>query len=124
MKKKVVLILVFLLFCSILLTGCDPIYPTGTLKVIKPGTLSAGSSVDIEIVYPNTGGSIVYDWKDQNIEIIKGEDIIAVSGLTITGIRKGTAQIKINVTTAITDDAYQSGNEERIYSTKLKIIVN
>ena len=84
MKKKVILILVFLLFWSIPLTGCDPIYPTGTLKVVKPGTLSPGSSVDIEIIYPNSGGSIVCGWKDQNIEIIKGEDIIAVSGLTIT----------------------------------------
>ena len=107
-----------------MLTGCDPIYPTGTLKVVKPRTLSQGSSVDIEIIYPNTGGSIVYDWKDQNIEIIKGEEFIAVSGLTITGISKGTAQIKVNVTTVISDDASQNGYEERVYTTKLKITVN
>jgi hypothetical protein len=124
MKKKVILILIFLLFWSILLTGCDPEYPPGTLKVVEPGTLSAGSSVDIEIIYPYSGGSYVLGWKDQNIEIIKGEDIIAVSGLTITGIKKGNAQIKVNVTTVLSDVAYQTGYEDRIYSIKLKITVN
>jgi hypothetical protein len=124
MKKKVILMLVFLLFWSILLTGCDPMYPPGTLKVVKPGTLSPGSSIDIEIIYPDSGGSYVLDWKDQNIEIIKGEDIITVSGLTITGIKKGTAKIKVNVTTVLSDVAYQTGYEDRIYSTELKITVN
>jgi hypothetical protein len=48
---------------------------------------------------------------------------IAVSGLTITGISKGTAQIKVSATTAITDDASQSGYEEKIYSAEIKITV-
>jgi hypothetical protein len=122
MKKKVILILVFLLFLSIPLTGCDPIYPIDKLKVVEPGTLSPGSSVDIEIIYPISGGSVVGGWKDQNIEIIKGEDIIAVSGLTITGISKGTAKIKVSATTVIRVGFEEY--KERIYSTELKITVN
>jgi hypothetical protein len=118
MKKKVILILVFLLFLSIPLTGCDPIYPIGTLKVVKPGTISPGSSVDIEIIYP-PNSIRVGGWKNQNIEIIKGDDIVAVSGLTITGISKGTAKIKVSATTVVPE-----GYEEKIYSTELKITVN
>jgi len=123
MKKENILILALLLFCSIVFISCDPIYPPGNLMVVKIEPLSQGSSVDVEIIYPNTGGSVVLEWKEQNIEIMDGEDIIAISGFTITGISRGTARIKVNATTVISDEAAERGYEERIYSTEFRITV-
>ena len=123
MKKENILILALLLFCSIVFISCDPIYPPGNLMVVKIEPLSQGSSVDVEIIYPNTGGSVVLEWKEQNIEIMDGEDIVAISGLTITGISRGTARIKVNATTVISDEAAERGYEERIYSTEFRITV-
>lgn len=122
MKRSAILI-VSLLICLCMIISCDPIYPPGELKVEKIGTLSRGASVDIEIVYPNTGGSIVQDWKDQCAEIISGGDIVSVSGLTVTGLKSGTAVIKVSATTVITEGASGSGYEERVYSTEIEINV-
>ena len=123
MKKKVIAFVSFLLICFIMLTSCDPIYPTDALKIAKMEPIAQGSSVDIEIIYPNTGGSVVLDWKDQRVEIVDGSDIVAVSDLTITGLKPGTALIKVSATTVLSDEASQSGYEERIYSTEVEIEV-
>ncbi len=123
MQKRVFLSAVLLLVCLGILTGCDPIYPTGKLRVAKIEPLSQETSVDIEIVYPNTGGSIVLDWKEQSIKIINGEDVISISGLTITGLKSGTALIKVSATTVLSDEASKSGYEEKVYSTEVEITV-
>lgn len=124
MKKRGVL-LVSLLICLSMLISCDPIYPypTGELKVAKIAPITQGSSIEIEIVYPNIGGSIVLDWKDQCAEIISGEDIVAVSGLTITELKPGIAIIKVSATTVLTDGAYQAGDAEQTYTTEVEIRV-
>lgn len=79
------------------MTGCDPIYPTGELRVEKMQPLSQGASMNIEIIYPSTEGTLGYvlGWKEQCVEIISGDDIISVSGLTITGLKSGVASIKV-----------------------------
>lgn len=105
------------------MTGCDPIYPTGELRVEKMQPLSQGASMNIEIIYPNTGGSIVLGWKEQYVEIISGDDIISVSGLTITGLKSGVASIKVSATTIISDEDIASGHEEKVYSVVTEVKV-
>ena len=105
------------------MTGCDPIYPTGELRVEKMQPLSQGASMNIEIIYPNTGGSIVLGWKEQYVEIISGDDIISVSGLTITGLKSGVASIKVSATTVISDEDIASGHEEKVYSVVTEVKV-
>lgn len=121
--KQELLSLVLILIRLCTLTGCDPIYPTGKLKVERIEPLSHGSSVDVEIIYPNTGSKIVLGWKDQNIEIISGDGIIAISGLSITGLESGTAVIQVNATTSISDEARNSGNEDTVYSGQIEVKV-
>ena len=123
MKKSVLLSVILLLIGLCILTGCDPIYPTGKLGVAKIDSLSQGDSVNIEIIYPNTGGSIVLDWKYQNAEIVDGNEIVAVSGLTITGLKPGTARIRVSATTVISDEAASAGREEKVYSTEIEVKV-
>lgn len=116
--KKTVIMATIMMFCLSILVGCDPIYPPGELRVTKIAPLSQGDNINIEIIYPNNGGSIVLGWEYQNIEIISGDDIVAVSGLSLTGIKPGTAIIKVNATTIISEEAAESGYEEKVYSTR------
>lgn len=112
-----------LLFFLCILTGCDPIYPIGSLKTTEIKSISKGETVNFEITYPNIGGSIVTGWKEQSVEIISGDDIVAVSGLSVTGIKTGTAVLKINAATVISEEAAEEGYKEKIYSTEVKITV-
>ena len=122
MRRRALSAISLLLFLSIL-TGCDPIYPIGTLKITEIESVPKGNTVNFEIIYPNTGGSIVTGWKEQNVEIINGDDIVAVSGFSITGKKSGTAVLRIYATTIISDEAVKAGYKEKIYSTEVKIIV-
>ena len=65
----------------------------------------------------------VLDWKDQSVEVLKGEDIIDVSDLTITGLKPGKALIKVNATTVISEEAAQQGYDEKVYSTEVELRV-
>ena len=121
MKKSICFMFVFLFMCVGTLTGCDPMYPSGNIKVANVQTLTTGVSVEIEIVYPNTGGSRVRGWKDQMAEIINRDEIVALSGLSVAGLKPGTALIKISATTVLSDEGL--GWEERIYSTEIEIKV-
>ena len=104
-------------------TGCDPVYPSGKLKVEQIGPLSQGVSVDIKIIYPNTGGSIVLGWKNQNVEIIDGNEIVAIDGLTVTGLKPGTARIKVSATTVISEESAAAGRKEKVYSAEINVEV-
>ena len=119
MKKRMFFSAIFLLFCLIVLTGCDPVFPQGTISIVPLETLSQGTTVDIEIIYPPPPGSIVFSWKEQNIEILKGIDIVTVSGLSITGLKPGIALIKVNATAYCSPGRQQ----ESIYSTEIEIKV-
>ncbi len=123
MRKRVIWIVTLLLTGVCIMTGCDPIYPTGELRVEKMQPLSQGASMNIEIIYPNTGGSIVLGWKEQYVEIISGDDIISVSGLTITGLKSGVASIKVSATTVISDESFAAGYEEKVYSVVTEVKV-
>lgn len=123
MRKRVIWIVTLLLTGVCIMTGCDPIYPTGELRVEKMQPLSQGASMNIEIIYPNTGGSIVLGWKEQCVEIISGDDIISVSGLTITGLKSGVASIKVSATTIISDESFAAGYEEKVYSVVTEVKV-
>lgn len=123
MRKRVIWIVTLLLTGVCIMTGCDPIYPTGELRVEKMQPLSQGASMNIEIIYPNTGGSIVLGWKEQYVEIISGDDIISVSGLTITGLKSSVASIKVSATTIISDEDIASGHEEKVYSVVTEVKV-
>ena len=122
MKIKLRLLAVLLPVLLILLAGCDPIYPLGNIKVEKIKDLSPGESIEIQITYP-TGGLCVIDWKDQNIEIVDGDDIISADGLTLTALRPGVATIKVNATTVLDEHAINDGYEERVYSTEMMVTV-
>lgn len=106
-----------------MLNSCDPVYPPGNLKIKKMDSLLQGSSADIEIIYPNIGGSIVLDWKEQSVEIISGADIVVVSDFTITGLKLGIALIRVSATTIISDEASKQGYKERVYSTEIEVEV-
>ena len=123
MQKRVLLSIVILLMGVSILSGCEPIYPLGNIKVEEIEPLSQGTSVNIDIIYPYIGDTWVVGWKDQNIEIIEGDDIVTVSDLTVTGVKPGDAFIKVNATTVMYNDAVKSDDEERVYSTKVKITV-
>ena len=121
MKKiKLFLLVIVLTF----VVACDPIYPS-RIRVKKISPIGVGTSVDIEIDYPGLEGCcyVVSGWKNQNVEIIDGNDIIAVDGLTLTGLKEGKAKIKINVTTEIYEDKIAYGYEERIYSVEMTVKV-
>lgn len=62
-------------------------------------------------------------WKDQRIDIIQGEDIVTVSDLSVTGIKTGTALIRVSATTVISDEARESGYNEKEYWTEAEITV-
>ncbi len=123
MRKNILLTVILFVLCFCLLAGCDSQYPLGKMKLEKLQTISKGDSVDVSIIYPNTGGTIVLGWKNQNIEILSGEDIISVSGLSITGMKSGTALVKVNATTDISDEMKAAGNKEKVYSIETKITV-
>lgn len=93
------------------------------LQIEKIEDLSIGESVEIKISYPNSGGSIVIGWKDQTVEIIEGAEIIEISGLTVKGLKAGTAVIRVSATTVISEIALEQGEEEKIYSTTAQITV-
>jgi hypothetical protein len=71
-KKKKSMKCTLLLVLLLTVIGCDSIYPIGRLRVLKPGKMKPNDTVQIEILYPNTGGTIVEDWKDHCTEIISG----------------------------------------------------
>ncbi len=123
MKIKSVLIVSFVFLCLCVLVGCDPTYPPGKLKVANIDPISQGETITIDIIYPNEGGTIVFGWKDQNVEILSGGEFLSVSGLSITGITTGSASIRVNATTVISDEAAKSGYEEKVYSIVLTITV-
>lgn len=93
------------------------------MKVKRIKSLIQGSSADIEIIYPNIGGSIVLGWKEQSVEIISGTDIVAVADFTITGLKSGIALIRVSATTIISDNAYELGYKEKVYFTEIEVEV-
>ncbi len=97
MKRTVVTVLI-LLFCLSVFAGCDPVLPTENISAdYAPKPLTQGSSADIEIIYPDTADTPIVKWTDQKVEIVRGKDIVAVSGLTVTGLKPGKAVLKIEV---------------------------
>lgn len=66
---------------------------------------------------------VVQDWKEQSVEIISGADIVAVSDLTITGLKSGIALIRVSATTIISDEASKEGYKEKVYSTEIEVEV-
>lgn len=94
--KKAVFAILILLFCLSVFAGCDPVLPTENITATyEPKPLTPGATAEIGIVYPDTTGTPVVKWTDQKVEIIKGGDIVEVSGLTVTGLKPGKAVLKI-----------------------------
>ena len=136
MGKRILFTSILLLLCLSILVGCDPHYPMGRIKVARIKPMYQGDSIDIEISYPNRGGSKVIGWKDHNIEIVSGDDVIFVEGfiitealpdlriyndimtISVTGLKSGVAVIRVSSTTIISDEKVEAGGEERIYSTR------
>ena len=118
-KNRVYWLLIALV---ILLSGCDPKYPMGKLKIEKIPSMSIGESIEVKLIYPSDGMAVI-GWKDQQIEIMNNSNVIQVHDLTITAVKAGTATIKISATTILSDSAYRFGNEDRIYSVSAKVTV-
>ena len=96
--KKTIFVILVLLFCMSIFIGCDPVLPTDSIAAdYEPKPLVQGASANIEITYPDTTGTAIVGWTDQKIEIVKGDDIVQVSGLTITGLKPGKAVLQIEV---------------------------
>ena len=121
MKKAFFAILISL-FCLSILTGCDPVLPTENIvAVYEPKPLIQGNSADIKIIYPDTDGTPIVKWTDHRVEIIKGNDIVEVSGFTITGLKSGSALLKIEVKA---NCAYMGiVIDKPVFSTELEVVV-
>ncbi len=122
MKKRAILMGILVLFSLSMLAGCDPVLPTENIVAdYEPRPLIQGTSADIEIVYPNTDGTPIVKWTDQRVEIIKGNDIVEVSGLTITGLKSGKAVLKIEVKA---NCAYMGiVIDKPLFATELEVVV-
>jgi len=120
-KKKSVLFGVVVII-MVFLAGCDPKYPPGKLKTEPIHSIEVGESFEIKLIYP-AGGLFVIGWKNQRIEVIKNPEVISISGLTFTGLKSGSATIKITATTVLDEYSYQNGEKEVDYSVSAKIIV-
>ena len=112
-----------MVLCLFLLTGCDPKYPPGIIKIEQIHALDVGETIEIKIIYPYAGGSMVFGWKNQKIEVVKNPNVITVNDLKITGAETGTATIRVSATTVLSDGAYQDGEEDRVYSVLVKVTV-
>jgi len=106
-----------------LFSGCDSIYPTEQLKVEEIKTLSQGESADIELVYPDTGGTIVLKWRNESAEVIDGKDVVVLSGFTVKGVKPGIATIKVKAITVISEEARAEGYKEKEYCAEVKVNV-
>ena len=96
--KKTIFVILVLLFCMSIFIGCDPVLPTDNIAAdYEPKPLVQGASANIEITYPDTTGTAIVGWTDQTVELVKGDDIVQVSGLTITGLKPGKAVLQIEV---------------------------
>lgn len=96
--KKTFTTVILLAFCCAFFTGCDPVLPKENITAnYSPKPLTLGVSAHIEIIYPDTEGTSIVEWTDQSVEIVQGKDIVEVSGLTMTGLKPGTARLKIEV---------------------------
>ncbi|MBQ9468017.1 MAG: hypothetical protein IJU52_03320 [Clostridia bacterium] len=122
MKKGVVLSAVLLMIGMFLFCACDPVYPPGELKA-EAGPLTQGASDGIHITYPNIGGTVVCGWKNQNAEIIDGSDIVSIDGLTVTGLKPGTARIKVSAATVLSEVSAAEGYTEKVYSAEINVKV-
>ena len=116
MKKNMICLFGVLL----VLASCDPKYPLHNLKIGKVDPLQVGESVELQITYPDDWSAYVIGWKNTQVEILKGEDVILISGLIVTGVKSGKATIKVSATTILDEEC---GEEERLYSSTAKIIV-
>lgn len=98
MKKKYFIIAILLLLFLNILTACDPVLPTENIDAVyAPSPLIQGASAEINIIYPDTDGTAIVKWTGQSLEVISGDDIVDTSGLTITGLKPGTATLKVSV---------------------------
>lgn len=97
--KRVVALLVLILSGSSFLTGCDPVLPSENIQAVySPQPINLGGTAIVEIVYPETDGTAVVEWTDARIEILQGDDILEVSGLTLKGLKAGQAVLKVEAT--------------------------
>ncbi len=124
-KRKMRLFMIA--FCLISMTACDSDFPLKPLRVeYEPNPLPVGISTEVKITYPDDG-ILPIVWKNQNIKIVKGGDVLEVSGLTIKGIKPGTAVISVEAAAvpageepAIVRDETE---EEKKYTTKIEVKV-
>ncbi len=122
LKTRIGMITV-LLACLMIFVACDPVVPEGRIEAsLLPDTLNIGEIGIIEITYPDTEGTEVVSWSDQQIEIVSGEDIIEVDGLTIKGIEKGSAFVVVTVKAICERDGKIIEGPE--FATGLTITVN
>lgn len=96
--KKTFGITAILLILVCLLTACDPVLPADTIRVeLTPNPLPKGTSAEINIYYPPTDDTAIADWVNPRVEILEGDEIIAVSGLEVTALDPGRALLLVEV---------------------------
>lgn len=98
MNKMFICAVSFLLVCVGLLTACDPVLPAGNISAdYAPKPLPQGTTAEIELSYPDTTDTAVVGWNDPTVTIVSGEDVVKVSGRSITGLKTGTAVLRVEV---------------------------
>ena len=123
-KRYVSLNFVIIFLISILLFGCDSAYPQGKLRVKSPNKIKVGSFIEMKVIYPNTGGTLVSGWKDVEIEAVEGNELVEINNLNIQAVKEGKTKIEVRATTVLSDGAYEDGEEDRIYTalTEIEIV--
>lgn len=119
--KKIILLICSSL-CLVMLAGCDPAVGFhGKIKAdYEPKPLTQGSSANIVIDYLEFSH---LKWTNQNVEIIDGHDVVEVTGLTITGLKKGTALVKVEATAYTPVPVLFFIGADSVISTELEIVV-
>ena len=95
MKKTIIILCVFILLS---LSSCDPVLPNENISAeCTPNPLTVGETAEISVKYPDISNTAIKSWEQPNITIISGDDIVSVSGLSVTGLEKGKATLRIEV---------------------------
>lgn len=96
--KRVIFVCLSIITFLLFVTSCDPVLPDESIEVVcSKNPVSVGESLDIQIIYPDTADTAIVEWTEPVIKVLQGEDVISINGMSVTGIKTGTATISVSV---------------------------
>jgi hypothetical protein len=121
MKVKLFLVFSLIIF-MIIFAGCDSeLHLFGRINAsYEPHPVTQGETANVVIDY---GEFANLRWTNQMVTIINGNDIVDVSGLTITALQPGTALLRVEATGHTQYPIFIFITEKQTFSTELEVIV-